>query len=427
MGSAVLMALMGAASGVGELYGLAAAQGAALATAAIWLHRQAGSVLSEATVVSPSRTAPGADVIARVVLTNSRRRPVAPLDVSVPIRHLRSWDPRLPGSTQASFGSSQRSLRLPALGPIASAQATLKVMAPYRGLWAIGPVTAALSDVLGLTEKKWTSRRETYFVVHPRVQRLPVPRRLATAISDGLAKRHVPSRRGTDFHAVREYQDGDDLRRLHWRSTARWDRLMVRQDDDERGCVVCIGLDLRAESQTPGSLERALEAAASIACMALAQPACALRLTTTSGVTFGPASGEQARGAVLDLLATASVLSGAPLTRLFGAQPEMAVLISSTREAAQELLAREGTWAPRSVVAVLTEEGNWTGQPYAAVTQLPPVLLPVTVVNAAGGLATAWAAALGSQSRARGAPSWPPPAALELASWPVRGQAQGGS
>src|SRR5438105_13844791 len=70
---------------------------------------------------------------------------------------------------------------------------------------------------------------------------------------------------GIDFFALREYEMGDDLRRVHWRSTARTGELMLRQDEMPWESRATILLDNRPSTHSGDSFERAVEAAASIA------------------------------------------------------------------------------------------------------------------------------------------------------------------
>src|SRR5205085_5689741 len=95
---------------------------------------------------------------------------------------------------------------------------------------------------------------------------------------------------GEDFYALRAYQQGDDLRRVHWPSTARRDEIMIRQNEVPWQGRATIVLDIRARLHTDGSLEAAVSAAASVitACW---QHGSVVRLVTTDGVDSGFGSG----------------------------------------------------------------------------------------------------------------------------------------
>ncbi|MGN0065410.1 MAG: DUF58 domain-containing protein, partial [Nocardioides sp.] len=68
------------------------------------------------------------------------------------------------------------------------------------------------------------------------------------------------------FHALREYVRGDDLRHVHWRSSARAGELLVRQYHDSRRTEAALLLDRQASSYADDdSFELAVEVAASLA------------------------------------------------------------------------------------------------------------------------------------------------------------------
>ena len=67
-----------------------------------------------------------------------------------------------------------------------------------------------------------------------------------------------------EFHTLREYAPGDDLRHVHWRSTARRGHLMMRQNEARRRTPVLVMLDVRSAAHDRASFERAVEACASI-------------------------------------------------------------------------------------------------------------------------------------------------------------------
>ena len=88
-----------------------------------------------------------------------------------------------------------------------------------------------------------------------------------TTGNDPLAGAEHPNslgRGGEDFYALREYVVGDDLRRVHWPSTARHDDLMVRQDELPWQGRATVLVDVRASTNTAESLELVISAAASI-------------------------------------------------------------------------------------------------------------------------------------------------------------------
>jgi uncharacterized protein (DUF58 family) len=406
-GSIAVMGLFASLFGVEEFYALAAASAAVLFTAALWLRHQNRLDVAAVTEIDFHRVTAGNSASARLVLISLGRGhvPCATVDLSLRRRSAGELSDRSEAHELAA--DAPWSFCLPGLEPGGRAGITFKLSTPRRGVWAIGPPTVTVSDPLGLTESFWSGRAEDYLVVHPRVQALAVLPQLATATRPGVATHRFPARRGEELHTLREYREGDDLRQVNWRATARWDRLVVREDEAARGCLVSVGLDLRANCHTPESLERAVEAAASIACMVLAQPVGELRLTTTTGQTWR-GSGKGSRNEILDVLASASLHSEQPSVALFGSQAKVAVLATATERAAVELLARESTAVLRSVVVVLTGEVPSKGQPVVAVRHLAPPLAPVTLIKAGGDLQAAWSAAVGPAPFAQRAVAWLP-------------------
>src|SRR5204863_2320032 len=71
------------------------------------------------------------------------------------------------------------------------------------------------------------------------------------------------------FDALREYVVGDDLRHVHWRTSARVGELMVREHVDTALPQIVVLLDDRAATHTPDSFEDACEAAASVVVAAI--------------------------------------------------------------------------------------------------------------------------------------------------------------
>ena len=65
---------------------------------------------------------------------------------------------------------------------------------------------------------------------------------------------------GGEFLNLRDYEPGDDLRHVHWRSTARRGQLMVRQNEARRRTPVLVMLDVRPGGHDRASFERAVEA-----------------------------------------------------------------------------------------------------------------------------------------------------------------------
>ena len=136
---------------------------------------------------------------------------------------------------------------------------------------------------------------------------------------------------------------GDDLRRVHWPSTARLDELMIRQEETPSEGRLTVAVDLRPATWADGGLETALSAAASIADAALGDGLLVRLITTARTNTGFGASGPQ-RAVILDALAEAEVSSTARdttrLGRLVDAKPgEAVVVVTSTGDAGRGMVA----------------------------------------------------------------------------------------
>src|SRR4029079_12413593 len=103
-------------------------------------------------------------------------------------------------------------------------------------------------------------------VVYPRVHDIVAPPEVGGLDLDrdhpAVRARVEPS---GDFMTLRDYAPGDDLRHVHWRSTARRGHLMMRQNETRRRAPALVLLDVRPGAHDRHSLERAVDACASIA------------------------------------------------------------------------------------------------------------------------------------------------------------------
>lgn len=102
-----------------------------------------------------------------------------------------------------------------------------------RAVLRLGPVRSVKQDPLELLRRRfdWTQAEDIY--VHPRTVRLENTSTGYLRDLEGLATREI-SNDDVAFHALREYVPGDDLRHVHWRSTARTSKLMIRQFEETR-------------------------------------------------------------------------------------------------------------------------------------------------------------------------------------------------
>lgn len=184
-----------------------------------------------------------------LVLRNRRRRP---------LRHLSIHD------EVESLGMAV--FEIAKLMGDETASATYRVTCRPRGVYRVGPARATTSDPLRLAELSAPDGPIDRLVVYPTVEELtgfPVIRGRDPAIS---ASRPEHSQRGgEDFYTLREYQRGDDMRRIHWPYTAKTDELMIRQLETPWQSRALVLLDVRPSVyESADAFEMAVSGAASV-------------------------------------------------------------------------------------------------------------------------------------------------------------------
>lgn len=137
-----------------------------------------------------------------------------------------------------------------------------------RGRYEVGPLSMSFIDPFGLARIRSARLDRSSLLVYPRVEPLALPRDMGERRSIATSALRQPTvARGEDFFTLREYASGDDLRKVHWPSTAKRGRFMIRQEETPWHTRATIVLDdRRAAHDGTGprsSFERAVEAAAS--------------------------------------------------------------------------------------------------------------------------------------------------------------------
>ena len=158
---------------------------------------------------------------------------------------------------------------LPAMEPGDIREVNYQIRSQARGRYRLGPLTLRKQDPYGLANLNTSLDGCTDILVLPRIEILGRGRPRTNDIGAEGAIPHLVALHGEDDAAVRSYHDGDDLRRIHWPTTAHRSQLMVRQEDPPARRRAVIVLDSRTAghqgSGPTGSFEWAVSAAASIA------------------------------------------------------------------------------------------------------------------------------------------------------------------
>ncbi|HEX5614178.1 MAG TPA: DUF58 domain-containing protein [Acidimicrobiia bacterium] len=193
-------------------------------------------------------------------------------------------------------------LLLPPLPPGAVARAAYRIPTERRGRYEIGPLRASISDPFGVVRRTVHLLGPEEVLVYPRVHDVVAPPHGGGEDVDRDARqvRGRPDPAG-DFLTLRAYAPGDDLRHVHWRSTARLDELMVRQGELRRRAPARVVLDARPGAHDRASFEVAVEACASIV-TALERDRRPVQVLTSAGQLLGHA-GQRHLASVLDELA----------------------------------------------------------------------------------------------------------------------------
>ncbi len=145
---------------------------------------------------------------------------------------------------------------------------TYPLRSDLRGKFTIGPLAVRIADSFGLVELGRSFATTSTLVVTPRVVPLAMTAIGASWVGEGDGKTRAAAAAGEDDVVPRAYRDGDELRRVHWRSTARYGELMVRREEQRWRNRALLLLDTRrnahAGTGVTSSFEYAVGAAASI-------------------------------------------------------------------------------------------------------------------------------------------------------------------
>lgn len=238
-----------------------------------------------------------------------------------------------------------------------------------RGVLELGPIQIDDVDALGLARRSHRIETRVRLIVHPPIE--PVPPIRVPAGDDPLLGQELKQSLGLsdeEFDGLRDYVPGDDLRKIHWPSSARSDELQVRQFRPPRHGRLSIVIDTRPPSDDPYALDATASVAGSIAAAVL-EAGDATRIETTDGRTTPLVTGRTQLDAVLEFLALleggselihASVPNTPGTVVAVTADPKIASDAAARRRFAQRL---------RAAVVITVDVSNWVpgGAPARAV------------------------------------------------------------
>ncbi len=207
--------------------------------------------------LEPQRVTAGASVVAGLAVTNTADRRLLPTMLEVPV------------------GTAVHRYPLPSLTAGARHEEAFTIRTRRRGVIPVGPATTRRGDPLGAFSRDVAWTPVTEILVRPPMAPLDslaggLLRDLEGVATDAISSSDLA------FHALREYVPGDDLRHIHWRSSAKAmgsggeNQLLVRQYLDTRRSHATIVVDDRPEAWgDEDEFELGLSVAASIAVRAV--------------------------------------------------------------------------------------------------------------------------------------------------------------
>jgi uncharacterized protein (DUF58 family) len=227
--------------------------------------------LSLVRTVSPQVVPAGQPARVRLSLRNDGRMPTGALRIEEQVPYALGSRPRfvLEGTEHGWRGSVDYPVR-----------------AETRGRYELGPMTVRVGDPFGLVELTRAFRTTSPLIVTPRTVPLPGIPLSASLTGSGDQRPRAFTGGSAEDVTVREYRRGDDLRRVHWRSSARFGELMVRREEQPWQTRATVLLDNRVGAHRgeglASSLETAVSVAASVA-LHLAGRGYTVRLVTAAG------------------------------------------------------------------------------------------------------------------------------------------------
>ena len=301
--------------------------------------RRSRFVLGSARTVTPTRIPFGSE--AEVVLTveNGSR--------------LTSGALLLEDTVPAALGDAPR-LVLDRIPPRAQRSERYRITGWERGRTRVGPLTVHVTDPFGTARLSRSFTATNPVVVTPRIIDLGSAGASMTPGGRGETMLRSVAARGDDDLLPREHRAGDDMRRIHWRATARQGELMVRREEQAWHSSITVVLDDRDRAhhgtESASTFEWAVSAAASVAVHYLRHGWRLTVLTCTGQVLVdGRTSTDNDLDLALQAFADAR-LSEAPMAATLGLDTDaatavVAVLGRMTDDAARTLARPVAGWA----------------------------------------------------------------------------------
>jgi uncharacterized protein (DUF58 family) len=207
------------------------------------------------------------------------------------------------GSTRLTdeFQAMHQSFHVPTLPRMTRHEVEAEFPTKRRGIFEIGPLAFDRTDQLGLATASRPLGQMDTVVVHPRVYPLVAASGAVRVIANDAVLRRPSGDPQAGFQSLREYQYGDDIRLIHWPTSARTATLMVREFVDLRRHEFTVVVDTSAEVGSDDDFEEIVDVAASVASFAF-RSGLNVVVRSTSRVRAGRAYPLSDQSEMLDLL-----------------------------------------------------------------------------------------------------------------------------
>jgi uncharacterized protein (DUF58 family) len=214
-------------------------------------------------------------------------------------------------NTDSLAGANGRTAVVGALAPKSTIQFRTPFPVPRRGMLKLADMRMVSAFPMGLFEREWPASDGAGILAYPRV--VSVRDRLLEGVAVNLARSSSTPDTEREIQGLRDYREGDDLRRVNWKATARRDDLIVGEYHRiEKRAKVALHLDISGGHED--RVEAAISMTASLAIFYHARNRLIELVTAREIITFGRS--ERKMKAMLRLLALLGDEDRAPVTRV---------------------------------------------------------------------------------------------------------------
>ncbi|MGH2759804.1 MAG: DUF58 domain-containing protein [Actinomycetota bacterium] len=251
----VSMLLFGRLGGMRELIMAGAAFALVLAAGFVLVWVRGGRVGAQRKL-DPAKTLVGGGVRVELSVEANGHLGLGPLLLADRIPRVLGQSPRV-----ALSGSAQRRSR----------SVAYQLTPRMRGRHTIGPLELTLTDPFGAVRRRREVPGSSSLLVLPSYEDITT---LPTGVQRvGIVRNSPLVGQGDEFYALRAYEEGDDLRKIHWPTSLRTDQLVIRQEEllaEPRALIVLDTTAAKHRGRGPtSSLEAAVSACAAIGVLAV--------------------------------------------------------------------------------------------------------------------------------------------------------------